>query len=114
LSLNGHSDIADEIRRGLRNLNIAVAAVALGLVVLVLLGYRDSINKRRDLERVATTNESALCSLRNDISDRVHTQQKLLIRHPHGLAGISAATIRANIAGQKRTIHSLDILECPR
>jgi hypothetical protein len=54
----------------------------------------------------------ALCSLRHDLEDRVKTSEAFLAKHPEGFAGISAATIRSSLAGQRSTVLALHALDC--
>lgn len=109
-----HPDLAAEILRSLRHQRWALTAVCLGLVVLLLLGWWDSGNKRDDLEREAARTNMALCTLRGDLKQRVKSSEDFLATHPKGVLGISAATIRSGIAGQQRTIKALAGLDCTK
>jgi hypothetical protein len=94
-------DIAAQIRASLRHLAIATAVlyvVVIGLLVVSIV--------------LALRTNSALCSLRGDLQDRVTQSETFLAKHPNGFAGISAATIRSSLDGQRRTIRALHILYC--
>ncbi len=80
---------------------------------MLLLGYRDSNEKRHEIAKIATTNNKALCALRADLVSSVNKGTEFLIRHPDGLLGISAASIQDRVAEQEKTLKALDILACP-
>jgi hypothetical protein len=87
----------------------AVAAIALVLaasstLLSVLLYERQS----RDSDR--TTN--ALCTLREDLSQRVDSSKDFLSKHPKGIPGVPVQTILDSIANQQRTIDALSTLSC--
>lgn len=99
-----------------RRLNIAFALAVLlvsgasglftyGLISLARVSARVDANQRADT--------SALCTLRSDLQSRVTSGATFLRQHPKGIAGIPAATLRASINSQQRTIHALASIVCP-
>ena len=69
--------------------------VVTGLVVLALANQQSTTAQVSRNQR-STTN--ALCSLKNDLQKRVDTSLAFLQAHPHGIPGISAATISEVLA----------------
>lgn len=106
-------DIAAELRRGLRWLGAATGVLYGVVVLLVVVFWHDSTSKTRALLREATRTTSALCALRGDLQTRINTSERFLADHPQGIPGISAASIRSSINGQRHTIAALSPLNCP-
>lgn len=96
-----HPDIAAQLLRGLRRQTYAM--VLLYLIVACAIGYVWWQENRT---------HTALCTLRGDLAQRVLASQDFLAKHPHGLDGISAASLQQSIAGQERTIQALFALHC--
>jgi hypothetical protein len=69
------------------------------------LGDRIGANQQSDTQ--------ALCAFRDDLRNRSQSAQSFLKHHPHGIPGISPATIRASVTGEQRTIRALHPLQCP-
>jgi hypothetical protein len=55
----------------------------------------------------------ALCAFRDDLRNRSQSAQNFLKHHPHGIPGISPATIRASVTGEQHTVRALSPLKCP-
>lgn len=139
--MNRGNDVGIEIQRDLRWLVVATVFLYLALIAAGVWVYADSSNKSNDLVKqnaaLAKQNErlskqsadlakqserlakeidrttKALCSLRGDIQGRVDQAEKFLADHPEGFAGITPATIRQTLKGQKSTVKSLSNLDCP-
>lgn len=62
----------------------------------------------------ATEARGSLCALRGDVERRVQSGTDFLREHPAGIPGISAATIKTNIANQQSTIRALSRLDCAK
>jgi hypothetical protein len=69
------------------------------------LGDRIGRNQQSDTQ--------ALCAFRDDLHSRAQSAQDFLKRHPHGIPGISPATIRASVTGEQHTVRALSPLKCP-
>jgi hypothetical protein len=69
------------------------------------LGDRIGTNQRSDTQ--------ALCAFRDDVAHRKRSTENLLQRHPHGIPGISVATLQASIDSEKHTTKALSPLKCP-
>jgi hypothetical protein len=106
------ADIASTLHRQLKRLMVATVILYLALVALGVVAWRDSAHKRHDLQVVATQTNTALCTLRHDLADRVRASEDFLINHPAGIPGVPAATIRTNLNGQRRTVAALSNLHC--
>lgn len=87
-------DIAIELKRSLRRLTVATFVLYLLAVAAVV------------------QTDVALCTLKSDIGHRVKSGEDFLAKHPHGIAGIPAATLRATLDSQKRSHDALSILPC--
>lgn len=94
---NNKSELQHWLRR------LLFATVALYAVVIALVGYTWSDSHKQ---------KQALCTLRVDLQRRVDDSYRFISDHPHGIPGISVATIRQGINGQQRTIKSLSKLNC--
>jgi hypothetical protein len=57
-------------------------------------------------------NTQALCAFRNDLARRVQSSEDYLVTHPHGIAGIPAATIRLSLVNEQHTLAALSSLKC--
>jgi hypothetical protein len=106
------SDIGRSIRRSLHLLTYATALLYVVVLVLLGVGWQDSHNKAADLQLETERTNSALCTFRADLEQRVHSSRAFLVAHPHGILGISAATIQSGIDNQQRTIDALASLDC--
>lgn len=89
------------IRRSLRVL--VGATVLLYVVVALILLYT---------WRTSEANRSALCTLRIELERKVARSTEFLIKNPNGVPGIPAATIRAGIDSETKTIEALGDLDC--
>lgn len=96
-----HPDIAEQLLRGQRRQTRAIVLVFLALVLLGGYVWRQQ----------ARTNK-ALCTLQADLVQRVQSETDFITKHPHGIPGVSVASIRASITGQERTIQALAPLQC--
>lgn len=113
------SEIAAELKRALRHLQIVTVVLFLAILGAASWYAVDSSRARarlhadqaRTAQAQAITN-SALCALRSGLEKRVKASEEFLRTHPHGIAGISAASIQADIDGQNDTVASLSILAC--
>lgn len=96
---------ADDFFSGLRQTvrRLVVATVLLVVLELAIAGYA--------YWQANTANE-ALCALRADLALRAASSQAFLDKHPQGIPGIPAATIRDGIVNQQRTISALSVLHC--
>lgn len=104
---NGHGhDIAADIKRSLRYLTRAT--VGLALVLIAVSGYGLYALKAQN-----DRNTGALCALRQDLERRVASSQEFLAQNPHGIPGITAASLQQSISGQQRSIVALSGLHCP-
>lgn len=86
------------------------AGAVLGLLVIIVLLVRLSVTVAAN--QAADTN--ALCALRGDLRTRVNSTTEFLKGHPHGIPGISAATLRSGIVNEQHTITALAPISCPR
>jgi hypothetical protein len=104
-----HSAVRAEMRWWRR------CAIAGYLVLVLGLGYviHDNSERAKSAARDAERTTGALCALRHDLEERVAQTNKFLHDHPHGFAGIPAATLRNGEQGQIRTIEALSNLKCP-
>lgn len=57
-------------------------------------------------------NRQALCALRGNLESQVKTSEAFLAENPHGIPGISPATLRASTQNQERAIDALGIISC--
>lgn len=106
------TDIARALRRGLRNLAIATAALYVVVAGVIFLGWRDANHKAAELRRDELSTTSGLCALRGDLKHRIASSEEVLASHPNGLLGVSAASIAATVAGQRRTVKALSVVRC--
>jgi hypothetical protein len=90
------------------------ATVGLYLVLAVLgtYAYINATHQRNEIARVALETNSALCTLRGDLEQRVATTKKFLAHNPEGLPGLPAKVLRTSIANQESTIDALSNLDC--
>lgn len=112
-SVNEAPTVAAQLQRRLGILVIATVALYLTLAGLVVVAYLKFAQQSNDTEQLAVTTTGALCALRFDLENRVHESEKFLKDHPNGIDGIPAETFQQTIEGQRRTIASLSIIECP-
>lgn len=99
------TDVAAVLLRGLRNLRIATVV----LYCVVVLGGGGLLFYTANR---ASQSTSALCALRSDEQRRVATATTFLTEHPHGIPGVSPASIATTIDSQTRTIKALAVLHC--
>lgn len=93
--------VIDQIRRSLNWLIVATIVLYITISVVAVTSYTST-----------SRNTQALCTLRTDLEVRVQTSEQFLHEHPGGFAGISKATIKTSLDGQRRTIKALKGLSC--
>lgn len=103
--MSPEQDIGVWLRRGLWLLTWATAVLYVVVVTISVGGY---LTLRGSQQR----NTRALCALRADIERRVQISKDFLIAHPHGIPGFPAATIKASLDNQERSIDALSGLNC--
>jgi predicted negative regulator of RcsB-dependent stress response len=106
------TEIAEEIKRALRNLTRATIIIYVVLAGLGLFAWIDSSNQRAEIKQVAISTNQALCALRFDLEARVENAEQFLVNNPDGIPGLSAASIQTSIESQRRTIVALRGLDC--
>lgn len=113
--MNGHdeSKVKDLLQTALKRLTIATVALFLALAAVFGYAFIQANHARAELEVVARTTASALCSLRADLERRVQTSKDFLEENPDGIPGLPAEVIKEGIENQQRTIEALAILHCP-
>jgi hypothetical protein len=89
------------------------------LAVITVVNYQSLQDSQAAQKRLSTSvaanqqaDTQALCALRADLQTRVNSTNAFLVTHPHGIPGISAATLRSGVAGQERTIRALSTINC--
>lgn len=98
---NNGRTVADLLRRGLRRLAICTAVLYVALIIGGILVYLSNQNTL-----------AALCSVRQDMEQRVLATTDFLKDNPEGFPGVDTKTILANLANQQRTINALKSLNC--
>jgi hypothetical protein len=90
------------------------ATVALYLVLALFGGVAWTIRAHdvSRVNRIASTNQAALCAFRNDVVGRVASSEQFLEEHPNGIPGISPAMIRQSLIAQRQTVEALSVLDC--
>ena len=85
-----------------------VVAVTLGIGVL---SNRAVVNAQREANERTQT---ALCTFVTDLRQRADSTAEFLQKHPgkEPIPGLDRATLRTTLHNQRRTLHSLDGLEC--
>lgn len=73
-------------------------------VSVFILGGRVASNQSRETQ--------ALCAFRDDVQRRMDETSAFLRAHPHGIPGITAATLRAGVDNERHTIRALSPLDC--
>lgn len=97
----GGVTVAEKLRRSLRRLAIATAILYLALVLGGLKVY---------LANRQTT--QTLCTLRDDLRNRVDASVAFLQEHPAGIPGVPTGVILKGIEDQRKTIIALNNLNC--
>lgn len=82
-------------------------------VAVALWGQHQNTDAIRSQSQLGAQTHSAVCALRNDLSDRVAASQVFLTSHPHGFAGVTVRVLRASIMNEQKTIQALAALRCP-
>jgi hypothetical protein len=98
-----------------RTSSIAIALLLLAVVLLSIVTIRNYSAIGTAQHAVAANQRSdtkALCALRADLQTRVNSTNAFLKGHPHGIPGISAATLRSGIVNQQHTIMALSTISC--
>lgn len=89
--------------------NVIGYLILVAAVIFALAGTREN---SQDTERVAKQTHAALCTLSQDLQQRVDDSRRFLKHHPHGIPGISRADIQRSITAQQSTIKALAIADC--
>ena len=78
-----------------------------GFTILVMYALWQNQQQARDGQQA----RDAICSLKQDLRDRIHSGERFLHQHPNGLPqlGLSPIDIQRTIDGQNRTLNSLRI-----
>lgn len=97
-----HPDIAEQLLKGQRRQTRAIIFVFL---VLIAGGIYVWLQEART--------HDALCTFRGELVVTNQQSRDFLRTHPHGIAGITAASIQVGIDNRQRTIDSLSSLNCP-
>ena len=93
----------------------ALFIISFTLLVLSLsVAYQVQISRhsRTELRHVAVSTNKALCALRHDYDVRIEAGDEFLKTHPHGIPGISKATLQFSIKNLKATRKALEGLNC--
>lgn len=95
-------DVAAQLLKGQRRQTIAMVIIylALGLGGLYVWAQTSTIH-------------STLCTFRGELVNTNQQSRDFLRTHPHGIAGVTAASIQVGIDNRQRTIDSLGSLHCP-
>lgn len=100
------TDIADELRSGLRR---QMWATMLLYVVVIVVSAAAWYAVKVQTDR----NTRTFCALRQDLERRVASAEDFLARNPHGIPGITAQQLTKSISDQQRSIVALSGLDCP-
>lgn len=93
--------VLESIRRTLKWL--VISTIVLFLCGAAVAGY---------VYMQANTDRQALCALRGNLEGQVTASEAFLRENPHGIPGISPATLRASTQNQERAIDALGIVSC--
>lgn len=85
----------------------------LAAIIVGCVAFQANANQTEKIDNNAQLTNDALCALRGDLEVRVKGSTDFLVKHPTGIAGITAAQIQEGIKNQERTIAALSILDCP-
>jgi hypothetical protein len=107
-----NSEIATDLRRGIRILGVATVALYVVVVIAVVLVWLDSQAKRDALRLETTRTTNALCTLKGDLIARINLSKAFLKDHPKGVPGISATIIKNDVAYQQQTVDALAVIKC--
>lgn len=88
--------------------------LSVSLIVANVSSHRAAEQDER-LRVVAVTTNSALCSFRADLQRRLDDTVRYMRQHPgrEPIPGITRATLRRSVEGQRATLDALSILACP-
>lgn len=103
-----NDDIGAQILKTLRRLVWATGLLYAIVIALIAVLALRSISTSEQANRTT----KALCIFRDDIQSRIDQTIKFLAEHPEGFAGVSAATLRNGLDGQRRTVAALSVLDC--
>lgn len=81
-------------------------------VVLAFVAVLGSLALLHRVDSQATSNQAALCALRDELVHRVSSSQDFLNQHPHGVIGIPRAAIAKSIHDTQGSIRALDVVHC--
>lgn len=95
-------DIAAQLLKGQRRQTRAIVAIFLALAVLGGYVWWQEQQTRK-----------TLCKFRGELVSTNQQSIDFLKKNPHGIAGITAASIQVGIDNRQRTIDSLSSLRCP-
>ncbi len=88
-----------------------VATLTLSLLYFVSAKSREN---QEALEKVALETHTALCTFADDLTRRYESTKEYLQKHDgkEPIPGISRATLRRSLEGQKATLDALAVLDC--
>ncbi len=107
-------DIREAILHSIRVIRNWTICLFAGLIIMGSVGFWDALQRRSDLEHVATQTIGALCSFRADLQRRYEDGVEFLKEHPEGIEGLPPETIQRSLTGQKSTLDALYSLPCAR
>lgn len=81
---------------------------ALGMCAVIAFGFYKIVQLSQDGKQA----HDAICVLKGDLSQRIDSSRDFLAKHPKGILGIPAVTIRQSIANQQRTLEALSPVKC--
>lgn len=95
--------LAREIKLTLRGLVIATVILFIALGGVAAYSYK-----------VADQNRQAVCNLRTDLSERVHSSEKFITEHPAAIEklGFTVTQVQKEIDNQNRTLMALSVVSC--
>jgi hypothetical protein len=87
--------------------------VTMGGVVFLYFALQNNADAIRHQSQLGAQTHTAICALRRDLKERVHTSEAFIVSHPEGFAGVTVKVLRASIKSQEHTIRALSTLTCP-
>jgi uncharacterized protein HemX len=102
-----------ELQAAMRRLTVATVMLYVMAVGIAVGGGYFAQVQRDQLKRETHRTTTALCALRGDLERRVEDSRRFLEENPHGIPGVTAASVRLSIQNQEKTIGTLSIVECP-
>ena len=88
--------------------------VVLLAATLLFVSARENAQTTARLEAVAFETHSALCTLHDDLANRLESTLEYLDKHPgpEPIPGITRATLRTSVRNQRATLAALSNLNC--